>query len=121
MRSERFIEDLKQDATDVFSSFFAGAIKKVKNRLMAATMMDDQQDEQDEAPIKAGSHQELELAYKVLGVQIADSDEMVKSVFRAKAKCLHPDSGGDAERFKALRKAYNIIMRSRNVKQEEGE
>jgi hypothetical protein len=40
----------------------------------------------------------------------ATADE-VKAAYREKAKALHPDAGGDAERFVALQQAYESAMR----------
>lgn len=35
---------------------------------------------------------------------------MIKSVYRAKAKILHPDSGGNTEAFQQLESAYSLVM-----------
>lgn len=50
-------------------------------------------------------------AYLTLGVSPSDPVEMIDSVYRAKAKILHPDNRdtGDAERFMMLTKAYHIV------------
>jgi len=37
----------------------------------------------------------------------------VKPAYRAKAKLLHPDKGGDASKFKQLVKAYEILIGKR--------
>lgn len=47
--------------------------------------------------------------YKVLGVnENADSDE-IKSAYRKLAKVMHPDSGGDSEKFQQLSEAYDVL------------
>lgn len=49
-----------------------------------------------------------------LGVQSDDTTEMVKKQYTLKATFYHPDKqGGDAEKFKRLTRAYEIIMKSR--------
>lgn len=53
--------------------------------------------------------------YHILGISFEDSNEMLDAVFRAKAKLLHPDHGGDAERFKELMAAYNAIRTERGL------
>jgi len=49
--------------------------------------------------------------YFILGVQRSDSIEMVRAVYHAKVKILHPDAtgGGDVERFKEIDTAYKAI------------
>ncbi|ETT31686.1 DnaJ-class molecular chaperone with C-terminal Zn finger domain, partial [Paenibacillus sp. FSL R7-269] len=47
--------------------------------------------------------------YTVLSVPFGASSNAIKDSFRAKAKVLHPDVGGDSEVFQRLRKAYEIL------------
>jgi len=49
--------------------------------------------------------------YFILGVQRSDPIEMVRAVYHAKVKLLHPDApgGGDGERFKQIDTAYKAI------------
>mgnify|MGYP001561558106 CR=1 FL=1 len=49
--------------------------------------------------------------YAVLGVSPGDSREMVDAVFRAKARILHPDKGGNAAAFTRLKLAYDLIRK----------
>lgn len=51
--------------------------------------------------------------WRILGVSPEDPPEMVKAVYRAKSKVLHPDmkGTGNAEAFKRLRDAYEEIQR----------
>jgi hypothetical protein len=44
--------------------------------------------------------------WSVLGVANNASVTEIKSAFRAKAKVLHPDQGGDEAEFRVLREAY---------------
>ena len=49
--------------------------------------------------------------YAVLGVTPADPPEMIDAVFRAKARILHPDKGGNAAAFSRLKLAYDLIRK----------
>lgn len=55
-------------------------------------------------------------AYDVLGVSPDDPVELIDSIFRKKSMHYHPDKGGDAEKFKRLNAAYELIMKSRGSK-----
>ncbi|OGO00739.1 MAG: hypothetical protein A2Y59_00560 [Chloroflexi bacterium RBG_13_52_14] len=60
--------------------------------------------------------QELQDAYDLLGCDSKDNVEMIKRVFQVKVQYVHPDKeGGDAERFKRLQHAYDLIMKSKGV------
>ncbi len=52
-------------------------------------------------------------AYDILGASPDDPIELIESVFRKKSMFYHPDKGGDAEKFKRLNAAYELIMKSR--------
>jgi DnaJ-class molecular chaperone len=47
--------------------------------------------------------------YSLLGVQKGASEEEIKRAFRKKAHELHPDKGGDAEQFKKVNEAYQVL------------
>jgi len=47
--------------------------------------------------------------YKILGVEKGASEADIKKAFRKKAHELHPDKGGDAEAFKKLNEAYQVL------------
>ncbi|TAL19524.1 molecular chaperone DnaJ [Patescibacteria group bacterium] len=47
--------------------------------------------------------------YKTLGVARSASAEEIKKAFRALAHKHHPDKGGDAERFKEVNEAYQVL------------
>ena len=47
--------------------------------------------------------------YEVLGLQQGAAAEEVKRAYRRKAREHHPDAGGDAERFKEVTHAYEVL------------
>lgn len=47
--------------------------------------------------------------YETLGVSRAADDERIRSAFRVAAKRAHPDAGGNPEKFRQLRDAYESI------------
>ncbi len=47
--------------------------------------------------------------YKILGVEKSASQADIKKAFRAAAKKHHPDKGGDAEEFKKINEAYEVL------------
>lgn len=47
--------------------------------------------------------------YNILGVSKSASAEEIKSAFRKKAHQHHPDKGGDAEKFKEINEAYQVL------------
>jgi hypothetical protein len=51
--------------------------------------------------------------YQVLGLTSAASMEEVKLAFRQRALAEHPDQGGSAENFIALKHAYDAIVKRR--------
>lgn len=48
--------------------------------------------------------------YEILGVALGASDEEIRRAYKARARECHPDLGGDAETFKALRDAYDLLL-----------
>lgn len=52
-------------------------------------------------------------AYDILGVAPDDSVEMCRDIYRKKSMHYHPDRGGDPEKFKWLKSAYELVMKSR--------
>jgi DnaJ family protein A protein 2 len=52
----------------------------------------------------------MEDYYKILGVERGADAEAVRRAFRTLAKKHHPDKGGDAEKFKAISKAANVLQ-----------
>lgn len=48
---------------------------------------------------------------KVLGLQAGISMDAVKQMFRKLALQLHPDKGGDVEKFISVRQAYERIVK----------
>lgn len=47
--------------------------------------------------------------YDILGLDRSCSPEDVKRAYRRKARVMHPDKGGDAEKFKELSAAYEVL------------
>lgn len=47
--------------------------------------------------------------YQILGVSKSASEEEIKRAFRKKAHEHHPDKGGDAEVFKKVNEAYQVL------------
>jgi curved DNA-binding protein CbpA len=61
--------------------------------------------------------------YRILDLPSSCSTEDIKKAYRAKAKILHPDTGGNAEAFKQLKEAYDVLSdeQQRNVYNEKYE
>ena len=51
--------------------------------------------------------------YEILGVQPTDSMILIDLIYKARAKVLHPDKGGNEEEFKRLVAAYEQIKSER--------
>lgn len=47
--------------------------------------------------------------YEVLGVSKTASEAEIKKAYRSKAHKLHPDKGGDSEKFKEINEAYQVL------------
>jgi curved DNA-binding protein CbpA len=47
--------------------------------------------------------------YEVLRVSPLSSSDEIRAAFRAQAKLLHPDAGGDPEAFKRLAGAFEVL------------
>ena len=47
--------------------------------------------------------------YRILGVRRDATPEQIKAAYRARAKKLHPDHGGDKEKFQELLHAYQTL------------
>lgn len=63
---------------------------------------------------KTEEAESLDDAYDVLGVSTDDATEMVKKIYAQKAQFYHPDKqGGNEDKFKRVRRAYETIMKSR--------
>lgn len=47
--------------------------------------------------------------YKTIGVAKGATDQEIKKAYRQKARLIHPDKGGDEEKFKKLGEAYEVL------------
>jgi curved DNA-binding protein len=47
--------------------------------------------------------------YSVLGIEPTATSEQIKAAYRKLARQHHPDSGGDAEKFKQVTEAYDVL------------
>ena len=66
---------------------------------------------------KSEEQESLEDAHDVLGVSKDDPTELIRKVYTQKVQFYHPDKeGGDAEKFKRITKAYELILKSRGEK-----
>jgi DnaJ-class molecular chaperone len=50
--------------------------------------------------------------YSILGVSKSASPDEIKQAYRKKVKQYHPDQGGDAEHFKKINEAYDVLKDS---------
>lgn len=57
-----------------------------------------------------GSSDTLAKSLKVLGLSQGCTKQEAKSAYRKLAKKHHPDTGGDAEKFKLVKKAYDYVI-----------
>ena len=69
-------------------------------------------------PTKPARDESFDEACATLGVEPTASMEEVERVWRVKVQFAHPDKGGDAERFKRIQKAYELIARVKGTKTE---
>lgn len=61
--------------------------------------------------------QDMMEAYDILGAGPDDPIDLIKDLYRKKSTYYHPDKpGGNAERFKRLTEAYELILKSRGEK-----
>lgn len=51
------------------------------------------------------------MAFSVLGLDETATPDEVRAAFRELAQVHHPDKGGDAAKFDAIRKAYAIALK----------
>lgn len=55
----------------------------------------------------------IEAACNFLGVTAEAPEEVVKAVYRARAKAAHPDAGGSEEQMMKVNAAYEVICKAR--------
>ena len=72
----------------------------------------------DLAPVnnEANRKEDISEAYDILGVAPDDPIQMIKEIYLKKTTFFHPDKpGGNEEKFKRLRNAYELVCKSHNV------
>jgi len=47
--------------------------------------------------------------YEILGVAVHATDAQIKRAFRKRVKRAHPDAGGDADKFREINHAYEVL------------
>lgn len=47
--------------------------------------------------------------YRILGIKVDASQEMIKKAYRLKVLETHPDKGGKEEEFKRVQEAYEVL------------
>jgi len=67
------------------------------------------------ADTESGRKENILDAYDILGASPDDPIELIKDVYRRKSMFYHPDKGGDAEKFKRLTQAYELVMKNRGA------
>ena len=55
----------------------------------------------------------LQNALDILGINLLDSEDKVKSNYRALVLKNHPDRGGDLERMKSINGAYDFMRKNK--------
>jgi curved DNA-binding protein len=55
--------------------------------------------------------------YSILGIDKKASKDDIKKAFRAAAKTHHPDKGGEAEKFKEINEAYEVLSNDQKRQQ----
>jgi len=63
----------------------------------------------------------IDIAAKILGVELPSELRLVKSAYRRMAFILHPDVGGDPAKFRALKEAFDCLMNHPEVFKEGSE
>uniref|UniRef100_A0A7S0L9W5 J domain-containing protein n=1 Tax=Coccolithus braarudii TaxID=221442 RepID=A0A7S0L9W5_9EUKA len=72
---------------------------------------------------RSGKKVDTQKLYDALGVNKTDSPDVIKKAYRKLAVRLHPDKGGDPEKFKEVQRAFDILgdERKREVYDKYGE
>lgn len=124
---ERALVDLAREGVKTFlqtaKAAFMADLEAQKNAFNHQLKMQEEQVKAYTEGLKGrrkppGSRSRLDVAYRYLGVKPGDPDELVKAVYRAKSKVLHPDNAdtGNEAAFKKLNGAYEIVMEARRKK-----
>lgn len=65
---------------------------------------------------KGTRRESVDEACATLGVEPESSWEEIERVYRIKVQYAHPDKGGDAERFKRIQRAYELLKKVKGPK-----
>jgi len=57
-------------------------------------------------PVAPDSPQDMDMAYKILGLSPSSSWEEIEQAYKRKAKVHHPDKGGDEDAMRVLNDVY---------------
>ena len=66
-----------------------------------------------DAPMDTMSQQDMELAYKILGVSPSCTWDEIEQAYRKKAQVHHPDKGGDEDAMRVLNDVYAKLKKTR--------
>jgi DnaJ-class molecular chaperone len=124
---EKALTDLAREGVKTFfetaKAAFMADLEAQKQAFTHQLKMQEEQVKAYTEGLKSGRRKppgrsRLEVAYRYLGVKPNDPDELVKAVYRAKSKVLHPDNSetGNEAAFKKLNGAYEIVMEDRRKK-----
>ena len=66
-----------------------------------------------DAPAESVSPQDMEMAYKILGLSPSSSWTEIEQAYKKKAKVHHPDKGGDEDAMRVLNDVYAKLKKAK--------